>query len=103
MRTEAGPRRTLARLLLASLLPACLMLGACQRTAPPATHAKVVTLGNQGAHVEPLPARPAPPPADYLSGTHWPDAQLADGNAWISCNDDYNAAGDGIPVASLDF
>src|SRR5207342_3625559 len=49
------------------------------------------------------PARVALPPADYLSGTHWPSARLRDGAAWVSCTDDYTHDGDGHPVESLDF
>jgi len=85
----------------------CLLPLACQRTqAPePAVQPRVVTLGNQGdapqaAHE---PERPAPRPADYLSGTHWPPAHLGAGKAWISCSYDYDADGDGAPVESLDF
>jgi len=84
--------------LLVALL--CL-LSACGR-APPA---ETVTLGDHdpGPRVErPAPARPAPPPADYLAGTHWPGARLRDGRAWLGCDYDY-ANGEGTRVASLDF
>ena len=79
-------------------LPACAGAGARGAGA-------VVTLGNQdgaprAAHE---PERPAPPPADYLSGTHWPPAQIGQGKALISCSYDYDADGDGTPVTSLDF
>jgi hypothetical protein len=101
VRIEAGQWPAL---LLASLVLTCVMAAACQRAQAPVQHAKVVTLGNQnGPRAEAPPSRPSPAPADYLAGTHWPDAQLADGNAWISCDDDYASAGDGEPVASLDF
>jgi hypothetical protein len=87
---------------------ATLLLGlsaaGCQRAPAADAQAQVVTLGNQGARTEAAAAeRPAPPPADYLSDTHWPDAQLRDGNAWISCQYDYADDGDGTPVTSLDF
>jgi hypothetical protein len=85
--------------LLAALLP----LG-CQRSDPtPPAKPKVVTLGNQGERIEHDTAeREAPPPADYLSGTHWPPAELRGSKAWISCGYDY-ADGDGVRVESLDF
>jgi len=63
-------------------------------------------MGNQGGAPRAAaqePERPAPPPADYLSGTHWPPAQLGAGKAWISCSYDYKNDGDGAPVTSLDF
>ena len=92
---------------LAVAASCCLLPLACQRAqapAPPAP-AHVVTLGSQGSapRAGHEPERPAPPPADYLSGTHWPPAQLGAGKAWISCSYDYNADGDGAPVTSLDF
>ena len=78
------------------------LLAACART-PPAPEA--VTLGDHdpGRIERAPPARPAPPPADYLAGTHWPAAQLRGGRAWLGCDYDYAAAGDGTPVASLEF
>src|SRR4051794_26809714 len=98
----AGSRRAQRTALLRWLAVAascCLLALACQRT-PPAAAAKprVVTFGNEGGapQVAREPAeRPAPPPADYLSGTHWPPAQLSEGKAWISCSYDYNRDGDG--------
>ena len=87
------------------LLALCLLPLGCQRAAPaPAGRAEVVTMGNRSdAHVERDPTpRPATPPADYLAGTQWPSAQLRDGEAWISC-DEQLAGGDGKPVESLDF
>jgi ATP-dependent protease ClpP protease subunit len=91
----------------AALLLACLLPLACQRGQPaPAAHAAaVVTMGNQGDApvVRDAAERPAPAPADYLSGTHWPPEQLAHGQAWISCSYDYAGDGDGQPVESLDF
>ncbi|HMB43155.1 MAG TPA: hypothetical protein VKM00_04650 [Luteimonas sp.] len=77
----------------------------CQRASPAQrADADVVTLGNHGgAAMAHPPIRVAAPPADYLSGTHWPAARLRDGAAWVSCTDDYANAGDGRPVESLDF
>lgn len=93
----------MVRLLLLMVL--CAGLPACQRAQPaPRPGADVVTLGNQGdATSRQDRARSAPPPADYLSGTHWPAARLHDGAAWVSCTDDYATQGDGHPVESLDF
>jgi len=87
------------------LLVLCLAPLGCQRASPAQpTDADVVTLGNHGgAAMARRPARVAPPPADYLSGTHWPAARLHDGAAWVSCTDDYAHDGDGHPVESLDF
>jgi hypothetical protein len=87
------------------LMVVCLGLAACQRAQPASrAGADVVTLGNQGdTAVRHDRARTAPPPADYLAGTHWPPARLHDGAAWVSCTDDYDAQGDGHPVESLDF
>jgi ATP-dependent protease ClpP protease subunit len=84
------------------ILPCLLPLG-CQRVEPaPPAHPPVVTLGNEDGSAV-TRARTAPPPADYLAGTHWPAARLHEGNAWISCAADYDAQGDGHPVGSLDF
>ncbi|MFL6591883.1 MAG: hypothetical protein ACJ8GK_04145 [Luteimonas sp.] len=90
----------------ALLLLACLLPLACQReqSAPPPA-AAVVTMVDQGGApaAQQQAERPAPPPADYLSGTHWPPEELAHGKAWISCSYDYAADGDGHEVDSLDF
>ena len=106
----AGSRRMLRTALLrwvAVAASCCLLVLACQRTPPPpASKPQVVTLGSQGGapQIAREPAeRPAPPPADYLSGTHWPPARLSEGKAWISCSYDYDRDGDGTPVASLGF
>jgi len=92
---------------MAVALCCCLLPLACQRTqAPvPAPRPHVVTMGSQDGAPSAArePERPAPPPADYLSGTHWPPAQLGQGKAWISCSYDYDADGDGQPVTSLGF
>lgn len=102
-RKQAGVIGSMLRLLFLMVL--CLGLQACQRAQPaPRSSADVVTLGNQGETTSRHErARIAPPPADYLSGTHWPPARLHDGAAWVSCTDDYAAQGDGHPVESLDF
>jgi ATP-dependent protease ClpP protease subunit len=90
----------------ALLVLACVLPLGCQRAQAPAPATQVVTLGNQGdapVRRDPDVERPAPPPADYLSGTHWPPARLLEGKAWLSCSYDYTADGDGTPVTSLDF
>lgn len=89
----------------------CLLPLGCQREQPvQPSHAEVVTLGNHGDErggagriQRDAAARPAPPPADYLAGTHWPSAQLRDGTTWISCEYDYAGSGDGTRIESLDF
>jgi hypothetical protein len=91
----------------------CLLPLGCQRAEPagtPAPAAHVVTLGNHDdapdgsdAAQQEAAEREAPPPADYLSGTHWPSVQLREGTAWISCSYDYARDGDGDVVESLDF
>lgn len=111
-------RRTMLKQGLLLLL--CLLPLACQRQSPaPPAHAEVVTMGNHlgergderhGEHRQnrhddrgardPV-ARPVPPPANYLAGTHWPLAQLREGEAWISCGND--AADEGTQIDSLDF
>jgi len=105
IRTPASRGRWLR--WIAPALCCGLLAVACQRAQAPApvSRPSVVTLGNQdgaprAAHE---PERPAPPPADYLSGTHWPPAQIGQGKAWISCSYDYDADGDGTPVTSLGF
>lgn len=78
----------------------CLFAAGCQRAAP---QAEAVTLGDREparTHVAP---RPAPPPADYLSTTHWPQARLHGGDAWVSCGYDYEHDGDGTRLHSLEF
>ncbi len=90
---------------LCCLVALCLLPLGCQRaTSAPVAHAEVVTMGNRSdTHVErESTPRPAPPPADYLAGTQWPSAQLRDGEARISCNEQL-ADGDGVQVQSLDF
>ena len=98
------------------LLLLCLLPLACQRQSPiPVAHAEVVTMGNHGGErgderrgnrhdargVRDPVVHPAAPPADYLAGTHWPLAQLREGEAWISCGND--AADEGTQIDSLDF
>ena len=103
---QAAKRKALLR-WMAVVLCCCLLPLACRRAqAPvPAPRPHVVTMGSQGGAPSAArePERPAPPPADYLSGTHWPPAELGQGKAWISCSYDYDADGDGEPVTSLGF
>lgn len=77
----------------------CLLAVGCQREPP----VPAITLADQSAERPPPVERPAPPPADYLSGTHWPSARLRGGDAWISCGFDYEHDGDGRRVRSLEF
>lgn len=90
------------RMLLLVVLVSLGLL-ACQRVQPASrSAADVVTMGNHDGAVVQSPRSPSPP-ADYLSGTHWPAARLQDGVAWVSCDADYAGQGDGHPVESLDF
>jgi hypothetical protein len=115
MRRRTMLKRTMLKQGL--LLWLCLLPLACQRqsTAPPPAHAEVVTMGNHGGERggerrqnrhedrgagDPA-AHAAPPPADYLAGTHWPLVQLREGEAWIGCGND--AADGGTQIDSLDF
>jgi hypothetical protein len=75
----------------------CVLALGCQRAEP-----EPVTLADREPVHVPTP-RPAPPPADYLAGTHWPAARLAGGDARISCGYDYAHDGDGARLRSLDF
>ncbi len=105
LRHRQSRRRVARRALLTMLL--CLLPLACQRAEPPVIPASppVVTLGSHddASVARDTAERPAPPPADYLSGTHWPPVELREGAAWISCSYDYAHDGDGKPVESLDF
>ena len=47
------------------------------------------------------PVEAPPRPYDVRKGTDWPEAQLVDGSASLSCDLDYAEAGDGEPLPSL--
>lgn len=95
-----------ARLLPPLLL--CVVLGACNQPAPPVEEPVIIeaTSGdgatNYGAVSVDEPVEPEPP-ADLASTTDWPAEQLTSGEARISCEVDYETAGDGVPLADLGF
>lgn len=106
MSGRARPQRRYRTWQLACLLALGVLLSGCQRAQSPrpAARAATVTLANQDGRIgADSTTRPAPPPAGYLEGTHWPDTRLQEGQAWISCSYDYVDSGDGARVESLDF
>lgn len=86
------------------ILVAC--LGACQQKAPaeaPATIIDMPANTEQGGALSggsTLPSTAAPK-TDVLEGTDWPKAELASGEAFVSCDLDYAAKGDGEPLVDL--
>ncbi|MDR7100271.1 hypothetical protein J2X04_002652 [Lysobacter niabensis] len=96
-------KRLLARSLL--LLSLGLAAVACQRQAPvqaPVTLAEDAASAGPARHVSAAPVTEMAP-ADYLKTTYWPTAELDAGQAWISCDYDYAALGDGEALGALTF
>ncbi|HEY0503242.1 MAG TPA: hypothetical protein VGD42_07075 [Lysobacter sp.] len=88
------------RVLLVVLV---LLLVACRPDEPEAKP-EVVTMADQAGDIAAVPvARGATTQTDYLRTTYWPAATLDAGTASISCEYDYLRAGDGTPLASLEF
>lgn len=90
------------------LLAACIALAGCnaEAPAPASVERKVATSGDGGANfgavsVDEPAANTAIP--DIASTTDWPALQLTSGDASISCDLDYEAAGDGEALANLEF
>jgi ATP-dependent protease ClpP protease subunit len=85
----------------------CIALAACNRQPPAepvaATAMDTVTSGDNGGAVSSPTVASKPLTADVLKGTKWPLARLASGQATISCDTDYATAGDGAPLANLEF
>ena len=85
----------------------CIALAACNRQPPAepvaATAMDTVTSGDNGGAVSSPAVASKPLTADVLKGTKWPLARLASGQATISCDTDYATAGDGAPLANLEF
>ncbi|KFN46441.1 hypothetical protein N787_10450 [Arenimonas metalli CF5-1] len=91
-----------------------LSLAACQRDAAvDSASASAPDMGpaaeeNGAVSVAPIPpAAPAPKPAVESSNPReasvdWSPASLTSGEAWISCDLDYDAHGDGDPLLALD-
>ncbi|WP_460763429.1 COG3904 family protein [Lysobacter fragariae] len=83
----------------------CLALLGCQQ--PPGANdgGLPVTLAEAGdATAQPRSSAPhAAGRDDYLRTTYWPTVDLDAGQAWISCDFDYKALGDGTPLESLAF
>jgi ATP-dependent protease ClpP protease subunit len=90
----------LKHLLLMSL---CVLLLACQPKQPAQAP---VTLADEAGTTPPrVTSAPLadPIPGDYLKTTYWPTAELDVGQAWISCEYDYETFGDGERLESLTF
>lgn len=85
----------------------CIALAACNRQPPAepvaATAMDTVTSGDNGGAVSSPTVASKPLTADVLKGTKWPLARLTSGQATISCDTDYATAGDGAPLANLEF
>ncbi|HEY5970486.1 MAG TPA: hypothetical protein VIT22_00700 [Pseudoxanthomonas sp.] len=70
------------------LISLCLFLAACQQKAPveqPAIVIDVPVNAEEGGALSGGPPPPARPKADSLDGTDWPRAEVASGEASISC------------------
>lgn len=87
------------------VLMAC--LGACQRKAPVEESATIIDMPastEQGGALSGGPATaPMTPRPDLLEGTRWPVAGVTSGKAYISCDLDYAANGDGEPLVDLSY
>lgn len=95
----------MSKLLLLMVL--CVMQWGCTRQPPvesdTANHRPVVTLGNHAVNAGDAKEASSGPETDFLQDTYWPTATLESGDAWISCDYDYDSQGDGTPISSLEF
>ena len=87
------------------VLIAC--LSACQQTAPVEAPATIIDIpentGQGGALSGGSTPAPAAPKTNVLEGTDWPRVELASGEAFVSCDLDYAAKGDGEPLVDLSY
>ena len=88
------------------VLVAC--LGACQQKAPVETPATIIDMPANTEQGGALSGGSTPPPVaapktDALKGTDWPKVVLGSGEAFVSCDLDYAAKGDGEPLADLSY
>jgi hypothetical protein len=86
----------------------CLLLIACtqQPAAPSAAMQTSNDAQRSGAVSDATAEPPPPPPEEQPDEPHvvdWRPRELTDGWAWISCESDYAAAGEGEPLESLGF
>lgn len=107
-----NPHLPLAALLIAVLLAAC-GPGAPESAsdavaeAPPAlpadTPARQAERGDGAVSTGPVVSPPADAPGEGMP-TDWPVAKVTSGQAWVSCQAEYNTGeGDGAPLESLAF
>ena len=84
----------------------CALLAACSAPPPePVSEPAAEAIAEASAAGEFIstPVEAPPKPYDVRKGTDWPDAELADGTASISCELDYANLGDGVPLTNLSF
>ena len=88
------------------LIALCLSLAACQQKAPvepPAVVIDVPANGEEGGALSGGSPPPAPPKADTLDGTDWPEAEVTSGEAFISCEEEGADQEGGEPLVNLAF
>lgn len=87
------------------VLVAC--LGACQQKTPAEAPATIIDMPANTEQGGALSGGSVPPPVapktDALKGTDWPKVELASGEAFVSCDLDYAAKGDGEPLVDLSY
>ncbi|MFP7722706.1 hypothetical protein [Lysobacter sp. A3-1-A15] len=98
----------LARSLPYLLATALVALAGCQRGSDGAFADPARTLANAGesgalVNRAPRPEAVVPPAERTEREIDWRPMDLTDGRAWIGCDPDYAAEGDGEPLANLGF
>lgn len=88
----------------------CLLLVACsQGPAAPSAAMQTSNDAQRSGAVSDAEADPPPEPPEEeraeeeVHVVDWRPRKLEDGRAWVSCESDYNATGDGEPLESLGF
>ncbi|MFD0740491.1 hypothetical protein ACFQZQ_14500 [Lysobacter koreensis] len=94
---------TASALLAWSLLAACSRQPGSSEDPAAAARVEVATSADQGGAVSAAQVEAKPVPADVMSGTNWPPAQLGAGEAWIGCSADASETDNGQPLHSLEF